>query len=92
VCVTVQLWTTGNYHWYLKQSLEFPATPVSPAPGHGCVGSVSAVCWDPERESRLHVVAGGSYLQYTWAWGTDTSPGAGDSHQAITAVIDGSKA
>ncbi|WAR00251.1 ELP1-like protein [Mya arenaria] len=76
----VQLWTTGNYHWYLKQSLQFP----------GGEGHVRGVTWDPEHEFRLHVLAGaGGYLQYTWAWTTSNSQGRTGDDQAIVAVIDG---
>eukprot|EP01083_Nonionella_stella_P057642 151225_1 len=39
----VEVWTRGNYHWYLKQRLCY-STPVS------------SVCWDPERANHLATV------------------------------------
>lgn len=88
--LTVQLWTVGNYHWYLKQSLPFEED------------KPTSVVWDPEHAYQLHIVtSGGKYLQYTWSWTTDSSPGPqnvdkdGDGEkvksqdQALVAVIDG---
>uniref|UniRef100_A0A673WKR1 Elongator complex protein 1 n=1 Tax=Salmo trutta TaxID=8032 RepID=A0A673WKR1_SALTR len=59
----VQLWTVGNYHWYLKQSLYFGTDPQR-APAD--------VSWDPERPLRLHLVTRGwASLTYDWGWSTD---------------------
>ena len=78
--ILVQLWTTGNYHWYLKQSLKFEG------PEH----RVGAVLWDPEHEYRLHVMCNnGGYYRYTWAWGTSHSTDRDSGDQGIVAVIDG---
>ena len=41
---TVQLWTMGNYHWYLKQEI----------PG---ASGLSGVAWHPEKSLRLGIVA-----------------------------------
>jgi len=46
----VQLWTMGNYHWYLKQ--EVPTRP-------RCTASV----WHPEKSLRLAVTASGTYSE-----------------------------
>jgi len=43
-----QLWTTGNYHWYLKQEI---------LTGHRCAASV----WHPEKPLRLALAASGRY-------------------------------
>ncbi|XP_053405572.1 putative elongator complex protein 1 [Mercenaria mercenaria] len=76
----VQLWTTGNYHWYLKQSLHF----------EGLEQSIGAILWDPEQEYKLHVICkNGGYFQYTWAWTTTYSMGRCSEDQALVAVIDG---
>lgn len=73
----VQLWTVNNYHWYLKQSLDFPATNAD---------RVAAISWDPEHAYVLHIVcAGGQYLQYHWFWNTC---GSKDDTTQV-AVIDG---
>lgn len=80
VSFPVQLWTVGNYHWYLKQSLHFESDkPVS-------------VLWDPEHAYKLHIVSSaGKYLQYTWYWATKCSHGKTVNDQALVAVIDGGK-
>ncbi|XP_072037766.1 putative elongator complex protein 1 [Amphiura filiformis] len=77
----IQLWTVGNYHWYLKQSLHFPACHDE---------KIVAMHWDPEHAYRLHVVCqGGQYLQYTWSWATNCSVGQDSLDNANVAVIDG---
>ncbi|XP_037833298.1 elongator complex protein 1 isoform X2 [Kryptolebias marmoratus] len=79
----IQLWTVGNYHWYLKQSLDFGRDPQK-APVH--------VCWDPERPLRLHVVTyNWTCFAYDWGWTTERSPGVDGSDHAGVAVIDGDK-
>lgn len=71
----------GNYHWYLKQSLDFGADPQR-AP--------VCVCWDPERPLRFHVVTRGwSTITYDWGWTTERSPGLDATDGAGVAVIDG---
>ncbi|KAK2177216.1 hypothetical protein NP493_613g03011 [Ridgeia piscesae] len=75
----VELWTVGNYHWYLKQNLEFAASD-----------RVETVQWDTEQAYRLRVVtSSGQYLQYTWAWTTSVSQGSVVDDQATVGVIDG---
>ncbi|XP_051907945.1 elongator complex protein 1 [Hippocampus zosterae] len=79
----VQLWTVANYHWYLKQSLDFGTDP-SHAP--------ECMCWDPERALRLHMATRNwIYLAYDWGWTTERSPGTDASDHANVAVIDGDK-
>lgn len=76
----VQLWTVGNYHWYLKQSLHFGSEP-SKAP--------SCVCWDPVKPLHLHLLTHDwtSYT-YNWGWSTDRSQGYDLHDNANVAVID----
>uniref|UniRef100_A0A8C7IRK2 Elongator complex protein 1 n=1 Tax=Oncorhynchus kisutch TaxID=8019 RepID=A0A8C7IRK2_ONCKI len=79
----VQLWTVGNYHWYLKQSLYFGSDPQR-APAD--------VSWDPERPLGLHLVTRGwASLTYDWGWSTDRSHGEDGQDNANVAVIDGDK-
>uniref|UniRef100_A0A8C7MJP0 Elongator complex protein 1 n=1 Tax=Oncorhynchus kisutch TaxID=8019 RepID=A0A8C7MJP0_ONCKI len=79
----VQLWTVGNYHWYLKQNLYFGSNPQR-APAY--------VSWDPERPLRLHLVTRGWVsLNYDWGWSTDRSHGEDGHDNANVAVIDGDK-
>ncbi|KAJ3474854.1 hypothetical protein NLG97_g9667 [Lecanicillium saksenae] len=47
---TVQLWTMGNYHWYLK--LEIPRD----------AGGASALSWHPERALRMAFPTGNSLV------------------------------
>lgn len=79
----IHLWTVGNYHWYLKQSLHFGNDPLKvPA----------CVCWDPEKPLRLHLLTRGwaSYT-YDWGWSTQRSHGNDSYDNANVAVIDGEK-
>ena len=46
----VQLWTVNNYHWYLKQQLEFPAS---------LKDRVACFTWDPEVSLRMHLITKG---------------------------------
>ncbi|KAM4706912.1 elongator complex protein 1 [Discoglossus pictus] len=79
----VQLWTVGNYHWYLKQSLHFGSDEKS---------QVVSLAWDPEKSYRLHVVCRDwQYYCYEWFWSTDRSAGEGSCGNADVAVIDGDK-
>ena len=82
MCVhAVDLYTMSNYHWYLKQRLEFESCH------HG---NMSALLWDPELAFRLHVALdAGHYLQYTWTWTTNRSAGQTSRDLASVAVIDG---
>ncbi|XP_062847026.1 putative elongator complex protein 1 isoform X2 [Trichomycterus rosablanca] len=79
----IQLWTVGNYHWYLKQSLHFASDPLK-AP--------VCICWDPEKPLRLYLLtrAWTSYT-YDWGWCTDRSLGHDLNDNANVAVIDGDK-
>ncbi|KAL7988535.1 hypothetical protein Chor_007454 [Crotalus horridus] len=78
----VQLWTTGNHHWYLKQSLHFGSLEGSPL--------LVSLVWDQEIPYRLHVLCEQwLYLCYDWQWSTDHSTGGGANDSASVAVIDG---
>ncbi|XP_008325394.1 elongator complex protein 1 [Cynoglossus semilaevis] len=79
----IQLWTMGNYHWYLKQSLDFGRDPQK-AP--------ICVCWDPERPLKLHLIRRNWItVTYEWGWTTERSPGLDSTDNANVAVIDGDK-
>lgn len=82
-CFAVQLWTVGNYHWYLKQSLPFSTSGKS---------RIVSLMWDPVTPYKLHVLCQGwHYLCYDWHWTTDRSSGDNASDLANVAVIDGCK-
>ncbi|XP_034357990.1 elongator complex protein 1 [Arvicanthis niloticus] len=79
----VQLWTVGNYHWYLKQSLPFSTTGKN---------QIVSLLWDPVTPCRLHVLCQGwRYLCYEWHWTTDRSSGSSANDLANVAVIDGNR-
>uniref|UniRef100_UPI003AAE985C elongator complex protein 1 n=2 Tax=Centroberyx gerrardi TaxID=166262 RepID=UPI003AAE985C len=79
----IQLWTVANFHWYLKQSLDF---------GRDSQNAPVCVAWDPERPLRLHLVTGGwTSLTYDWGWSTERSAGPDATDNANVAVIDGDK-
>lgn len=78
----VLLWTTRNYHWYLKQCLHF----------QGNDSCICAFLWDPEKDCMLHVMcSNGRYLQYTFSMTNSHSDGRSKDDQALVAVIDGAK-
>lgn len=82
---TLLLYTTGNYHWYLKQILQFTSNQ-----------KISKVMWDNDfdivNNKKLHVfLQNGKHLSYTWIWNVDHSRGSGDDDDAIVGVIDGKK-
>ncbi|NWX64964.1 ELP1 protein, partial [Promerops cafer] len=79
----VQLWTTGNYHWYLKQSLHFGSLEEN---------QLVSLLWDRENLYRLHILCQGwRYLFYDWHWTTDHGLGENSQYMANVAVIDGDK-
>uniref|UniRef100_A0A8D0FPN4 Elongator complex protein 1 n=1 Tax=Strix occidentalis caurina TaxID=311401 RepID=A0A8D0FPN4_STROC len=79
----VQLWTTGNYHWYLKQSLHFGSLEEN---------QLVSLLWDRENPYRLYVLCQGwHYLSYDWHWTTDHGMGENSQHMSNVAVIDGGK-
>ncbi|XP_068740348.1 elongator complex protein 1-like [Montipora capricornis] len=79
----VQLWSVNNYHWYLKQQIEFPASLKE---------RVACFEWDPEAPLTLHIMTtGGHYHYYSWCWNTVHSEGACEENISTVAVIDGAK-
>ncbi|XP_063235576.1 elongator complex protein 1 [Bacillus rossius redtenbacheri] len=74
-------WTVNNYHWYLKQVLEFPAEK-----------KLLHVEWDSLHRYRLHVFReGGSiiYTCYDWTWIVNSKSNATEEDGAVVVVIDG---
>ncbi|GAB6018991.1 hypothetical protein CHUAL_000626 [Chamberlinius hualienensis] len=78
----IQLWTVSNFHWYLKQSLNF-----------GSYGlKLRQVQWDFISANQLNILCmDGSYLTYTWLWTTSRSKGPLETDNSIVAVINGSQ-
>ena len=76
--MTVQLWYSSNYHWFLKQELKFKDD------------SVSDLCWDGEHVLKFHILAkNGSYMSYQFCWEISRSRGHHvDNHSAVI-MVDG---
>ncbi|KAG6382066.1 pol II transcription elongation factor [Boletus reticuloceps] len=70
----VQLWTTGNYHWYLKQEFR--------APGDSHFTNVT---WHPEASLRLLATTTSQLMSRTFAWETC----AGANATGTVGVVDG---
>ena len=52
----VQLWTVGNYHWYLKQEIRFPGSKVE---GSATPTTLTGLLWDPIIPLKLHILTSG---------------------------------
>lgn len=72
----VQLWTTGNYHWYLKQEISAPLST-----------RFTSVNWHPEVSMRLLLTSPLQIIQQDYVW--ETCAGANDT--GCVGVIDGQK-
>ncbi|KAG1767483.1 pol II transcription elongation factor [Suillus placidus] len=72
----VQLWTTGNYHWYLKQEISVPLST-----------HFTSINWHPEVSMRLLLTSSLQIIQQDYTW--ETCAGANDT--GCVGVIDGQK-
>lgn len=78
----VQLWTMGNYHWYLKQEVMLDSVP----------SSGSLFCWHPEDGSRLAASCSadsGQLLLAEYAFVTARGSVRPPNDYGAVAVIDG---
>ncbi|KAL6305119.1 IkappaB kinase complex IKAP component [Sparassis latifolia] len=78
----VQLWTIGNYHWYLKQEISAPPTLVGP-------GRFTSVTWHPEDALRIILTTSSEIMQRTYAWETFASSAKSPVDTGSVAVMDG---
>ncbi|TDL16914.1 IkappaB kinase complex, IKAP component [Rickenella mellea] len=78
----VQLWTTGNYHWYLKQEI-LPPTSVEPR-------RFSSLNWHPESSMQLFLTCPACVLDITFTWETYASRSPPPNDTGLIAVVDGS--
>ncbi|KAI0629477.1 IkappaB kinase complex IKAP component [Trametes polyzona] len=79
----VQLWTMGNYHWYLKQEIT------APPEGDGVPGRFTSVNWHPEDALRLILTTSSTVIQRTYSWDTYASPSQPPVDSGSVAVVDG---
>ncbi|XP_065575394.1 elongator complex protein 1-like isoform X1 [Artemia franciscana] len=78
----VQLWVSSNYHWYLKQELNYDKGV-----------SIDTFFWDSVKPFRLHVVLStGEYIQYNFRFSVIKSYGLDVKDLANVYVVDGAKA
>ncbi|RKP10459.1 IKI3 family-domain-containing protein [Thamnocephalis sphaerospora] len=76
----VQLWTTSNYKWSLKQTIYAAEQNVTLVDLH----------WDVEQPLILHLLTSdGQYHRYRYAWDISTSGARQASNAALLAMIDG---
>ena len=83
-CLIVQIWTTGNYHWYLKQEIRVQDG------GDGSAGLPgSLIRWHPENPMELYIAASRKVHHYTFAPDTAATLDAPPLDTACVAVADG---
>ncbi|KAI8144910.1 IKI3 family-domain-containing protein [Fennellomyces sp. T-0311] len=76
---TVQLWTSNNYYWYMKQHIVC-------TDGSDIVG----FNWDVETPLCAHITSNsGHYHRYAFAWDVLTSTSVSEDNAGYVAVIDG---
>ncbi|TID13726.1 elongator complex protein 1 [Venturia nashicola] len=71
----IQLWTMGNYHYYLKQEIIFSAL---------------SACWHPEKSLRLAIHSKDHALLLDYAFSVSKGSTNGPHDYGTLAVIDGS--
>ncbi|KAI0919135.1 hypothetical protein AcV5_002129 [Taiwanofungus camphoratus] len=81
----VQLWTTGNYHWYLKQEIPAPRNSLKRP------GRFTSVSWHPEDALRIILTTDSEIIQRTYAWGIYSSPSKPPVDSGSVAVFDGTR-
>ncbi|KAK4575245.1 putative elongator complex protein 1 [Recurvomyces mirabilis] len=74
----VQLWTTGNYHWYLKQEIRASHKARQPK-----------VAWHPEHALQLSVFDDGELVRQRYIAAVARGPVIAPHDHGLVAVIDG---
>uniref|UniRef100_A0A336MED4 Elongator complex protein 1 n=1 Tax=Culicoides sonorensis TaxID=179676 RepID=A0A336MED4_CULSO len=73
------LYTIGNYHWYLKQTLKFNST-------------IENISWSPrssEKKTLYVLLENGHILTYQWNYIINHSLGKNENDQGVVGVVDG---
>ncbi|KAI0061864.1 IkappaB kinase complex, IKAP component [Artomyces pyxidatus] len=78
----VQLWTMGNYHWYLKHEVAATSTGTQPA-------RFTSVSWHPENALQLLLTTKTQVIHRTYHWDTYVSRAQAPNDTGTVAVIDG---
>ncbi|KAF8252842.1 IkappaB kinase complex, IKAP component [Wilcoxina mikolae CBS 423.85] len=76
----VQLWSMGNYHWYLKQELELPFGV-----------DRCALIWHPEKPLKFAITMSTMVNINTFIWYTATGMSTPPNDSGIVGVVDGDK-
>ncbi|KAK1230942.1 putative elongator complex protein 1 [Marasmius sp. AFHP31] len=79
----VQLWTTGNYHWYLKH--EVAARSLGSSGVH-----FTSIAWHPENPMELILTTPSQIIRRTYGWETNASNSPPPIDSALVGVADGS--
>ncbi|KAJ6593195.1 Elongator complex protein 1 [Mycena capillaripes] len=79
-----QLWTIGNYHWYLKHEMAAPHTSSGP-------GRFTSIEWHPEQALHVVLTTPTKIIQRTYGWETCISCTRPPNDSGTVAVLDGSK-
>ncbi|TFK65584.1 IkappaB kinase complex, IKAP component [Pluteus cervinus] len=79
----VQLWTTGNYHWYLKQEIWAPKKQT------GEPARFTSLTWHPEQVLVLRLTTTSQIITRAYKWETYASLAAPPTDSGSVAVIDG---
>ncbi|KAH8994552.1 Elongator complex protein 1 [Lactarius akahatsu] len=78
----VQLWTTGNYHWYLKQEIAAPPTSEG--------GRFTSVTWHPENALQMLLTTKTEIISHSYRWETCAATARAPNDTGTVAVVDGS--
>ncbi|KAH9039879.1 IkappaB kinase complex IKAP component, partial [Lactarius pseudohatsudake] len=78
----VQLWTTGNYHWYLKQEIAAPPTSEG--------GRFTSVTWHPENALQILLTTKTEIISHSYRWETCAATARAPNDTGTVAVVDGS--
>ncbi|KAJ7750119.1 pol II transcription elongation factor [Mycena maculata] len=79
-----QLWTTSNYHWYLKHEMAAPFSSSAP-------GRFTSAEWHPEKALHVVLTTSSKIIQRTYGWETHVSLTRPPNDSGTVAVLDGSK-
>lgn len=80
----IQLWTTSNYHWYLKQELLLPK--------NGSSSQVLGFLWDPTSSLTLHILLSDNNYVFC-EFGTEVfiQPTTNKNSDGFCSIVDGNK-
>ncbi|CAF5125926.1 unnamed protein product, partial [Rotaria sp. Silwood1] len=71
----LQLWSSNNYHWYLKQSFSYPSI------------NIQTLLWDIDINNKLHFITdNGQYYSMSWSWISQVSY---TNTRSLVFLIDG---